>query len=212
MSKALELCGKKFGRLTVVSRCANNSLNQTVWKCKCDCGNIAEVVGTNLTSGRIKSFGCYKNDLWIERNKKHGMKKTRIYKAWQNMKDRCENLNNKEYLNYGGRGIKICPEWQEFIPFMEWSYANGYDENAKRGECTLDRIDVNGNYEPSNCRWATMKQQANNTRKNINITYNGKTQTLAEWSEELGINYNLLKDRIRNKGGILKKRLNLAEI
>ena len=114
----------------------------------------------------IKSCGCLLKKAG-ERTYKHGESKSKLFKVWINMKERCENRNNEHFSNYGGRGIKVCSEWQEFIPFMEWSYAAGYDENAKNRECTLDRIDVNEDYCPDNCRWANMKVQSRNRRNTI---------------------------------------------
>jgi hypothetical protein len=117
-----------------------------------------------------------------KRRAKHGMYKSKVYHAWQTMRDRCNNSNNARFHRYGGRGITVCDRWHEFDNF----YADMGD--APHGT-SLDRIDTDGNYEPSNCRWATPKQQSNNTSTNTHVTYNGKTQTLAEWAAELGIPY-----------------------
>lgn len=122
---------------------------------------------------------------------KHGMIGTRIYNIWHDMKRRCYCKSRKSYARYGGRGITVCPEWQEFMPFYDWAMANGYSDNL-----TIDRIDVNGNYEPSNCRWVTSKEQANNKRNNHMITHNGKTQTITQWADELEINESTLHSRI----------------
>ena len=128
---------------------------------------------------------------------RHGEYKTRLHKAWRSMKERCLYKTSVGYKNYGGRGITVCQEWlKSYIAFRDWSYANGYDPNAAFGECTLDRIDVNGNYEPSNCRWVPQKIQSNNVRRNRRITYNGETHTIAEWAEKLGVNYHSLYTRI----------------
>ena len=123
----------------------------------------------------------------------HGMSKTRIYKIWVDMKRRCNNKNRKGYKYYGGRGITYCPEWENFEPFYKWALSNGYAENL-----TLDRIDVNGNYEPNNCRWVDYTTQANNTNRNHILTYKGKTQTLSEWAREYDIPYSILQDRIND--------------
>ena len=122
---------------------------------------------------------------------KHNMHKTRLYGIWCNIKERCYNSNNNQYHNYGGRGIKVCDEWQEFISFKEWALNNGYDDTL-----TLDRIDFNGGYEPNNCRWITIQAQQYNKRNNHLITYNGRTQTLTEWANERGIKRNTLDARI----------------
>ena len=164
-----------------------------IYKCICDCGDIVYVKGCHLRSGHTKSCGC----LNVEKNKKlhtkHGKRYTRLYRIWLNMKDRCYNKNNLSYKNYGGRGIKICDEWlHDFVNFYNWSMTNGYKD-----ELTIDRINVNGNYEHSNCRWATTKQQNNNRRNNAYLTYNGKTQTMKQWSDDLNISYNTIKQRHR---------------
>lgn len=127
---------------------------------------------------------------------KHGLSRTRIYRIWKNMRDRCYLLSANEYKNYGGKGIKVCEEWNDkktgLISFAEWAYSNGYDENL-----TIDRINVNGDYEPSNCRWLTRQEQNNNTSRNINITYNGETHNIKEWSKILGVSDKTLTGRIR---------------
>lgn len=182
-----DLAGMKFGNLTAIRPCGKKN-NRTVWLCKCDCGNEIEVVGTSLSSGNTKSCGCL--------TKKHGMFGTRIYNVWHAMKERCYVKSQISYPNYGGRGIKVCDEWQEFIPFMEWAYANGYDENAKRGECTLDRIDPNGNYCPENCRWVDLSVQANNKNTNVFVEYNGIVDTLSNHARKAGISPVLAEQRL----------------
>lgn len=133
----------------------------------------------------------------------HGMKKTRIYKSWERIKRRCNNP--KTYKNYGGRGIKVCDEWsKDFMAFYEWAMANGY-----RDDLTIDRIDVNGNYEPNNCRWVTMKEQENNRRNNHHITYNGETHTIAEWGDILNIPYKVLLQRITTYKWSIEKAFNI---
>lgn len=122
----------------------------------------------------------------------HGLSKTRLYSIWIDMKKRCYNQKNNRYANYGGRGISVCDEWlHNFSAFNEWAMANGYAENL-----TIDRIDVNGNYEPSNCRWATIKEQQRNTTRNRFITVNGETRTMSEWAEITGISVDVIKDRL----------------
>lgn len=125
----------------------------------------------------------------------------RLYAVWQNIKRRCYNPHNLEYKNYGGRGISVCDEWKyDFKPFCQWAMANGYDKVAKRGECTIDRIDVNGNYCPENCRWVNNDIQANNKRTNIKYTYKGKTLTLAQWCKIYKKEYETIRDRIYCQG------------
>lgn len=133
---------------------------------------------------------------------KHGMFDTRIYNTWAHMKQRCYNTKNASYKDYGGKGIKVCEEWQDFIPFYNWSMKNGYNDTL-----TIDRIDNNKDYSPDNCRWATIEQQNNNKSDTILIQYNGKIQSVAKWSQELNIKYSTLMSRI-NKGIPLDEAFN----
>ena len=144
---------------------------------------------------------------------KHGMSGTRIYKTWHNIRSRCKNPNASKYENYGGKGITICEEWDSsFENFYEWAMENGYEEGL-----TIDRIDGTGNYEPDNCRWVTPKEQANNTRANVRIEWNGINHTLTEWSEITGIKANTIRKRIFELGWSvehalsIKKRINKEE-
>lgn len=135
--------------------------------------------------------------------KTHGMSNSRLYGIWECMKYRCSNPNRSEYPNYGGRGIIVCDEWRNnFRNFYDWAMCNGYDESL-----TIDRIDVNGNYEPDNCRWADVKTQANNTTRCIYITYQEKTQTLTQWCEELNLPYDTIRTRLRRNANITPERL-----
>jgi hypothetical protein len=122
----------------------------------------------------------------------------RLYKVYKSMIHRCYYPSEKAYKNYGGKGIRVCDKWlNDFHSFERWALENGYDINAPFGKCTLDRIDVNGNYEPSNCRWVDIKTQLNNTTWNIKLTANGETMTIAEWARKLGVNVNTLRSRYR---------------
>ena len=181
-----DLTDKKFGRLTVVEFASVNKHGKSMWKCRCECGNEIVVVGSHLTSGHTTS--CRNHASYTTHGKRH----TRLYRIWLLMKNRCSNAADPNYGNYGGRGIKVCEEWQKFIHFYEWAMTSGYVDNL-----TIDRIDNNGNYEPSNCRWATQKEQSNNKRTNVFITHNSQTHTLKEWSEITGINYSTLHSRYK---------------
>lgn len=159
MPSKIDMFGRKFGKLTAFYEHSKTKSGDIRWACKCDCGKIVFVVGANLRNGHTKSCGCIGKT-------KHGRSKSRLYEVWRGMKKRCYCKTSSGYEYYGGRGITVCEEWKNsFSSFEKWAFANGYDENAKQGDCTLDRINVNGNYEPSNCRWVDMKYQVNNRRK-----------------------------------------------
>lgn len=195
MSKKIDLTGRRFGRLVVLYECDERKNRQVVWHCRCDCGNEVDIRGSDLTSGRTTSCGCYQRERAAEANIVHGMNRQGerhpVYRTWSHMLQRCENPSRKCYKDYGGRGITVCSEWHDFIPFRDWALANGWGKGL-----TLDRIDNDGNYEPGNCRWTTRKEQARNRRSNRLITFNSKTQTLVEWAEEVGVKLNTLHDRI----------------
>lgn len=167
-----------------------------VWVCECDCGNTISVPGILLTTGGTQSCGCLQREILVKRNSTHGESKTRLYRVWKGMHSRCNNPHHKSYKNYGGRGIKVCREWSDFACFEQWAKDSGYDEDAAYGDCTLDRLDVDADYSPQNCRWADAETQANNTRLVKKITYNGLTKTAGEWAKETGINKGALIARI----------------
>lgn len=203
MGKFIDLTGQKFNRLTVIKRLGSQCKSYQ-WLCLCDCGKYTKVLTHALKNGSTKSCGCLKREKTIERNLKHNLSNTRLHKIWLGIKKRCTNKNCNAYKKYGGRGITICDNWKnDFMAFYNWSISNGYNEYL-----SIDRIDVNGNYEPSNCRWATIEQQANNKRTNRNITYNGTTKTLSEWAKMYNINYKLLHSRLK-KGWSIKNALEL---
>ena len=187
--KVKDLTNKRFGHLTVIKMNEERGpSNKVMCTCKCDCGNTVVVMSNSLTTGKTISCGCK------IQNKTHGMTDSRIYKIWADMKNRCTNVNNRSYSDYGGRGITFCEEWDKFENFYKWSKESGYSDNL-----TIDRINVDGNYEPDNCRWDTYKQQNDNRRNNIYIEYNNETITLKELSRQTGINYQTLLRRY-NKG------------
>lgn len=168
----IDRTGERFGRLVVVSRAddyiSKNGKHHVRWNCVCDCGNATVVDVTQLVGGKTKSCGCLRQEKLSQGNPKHGGRYDRLYKVYHNMKNRCYNESSSDYKYYGGRGISVCDEWlNNYTAFKEWAYNNGYDDAAKKGECTIDRINVNGNYEPSNCRWVDMGTQSRN-RRNVN--------------------------------------------
>lgn len=193
IAKLIDLTGKKFGRLTVIEKGSVNPNGNTYWVCKCDCGEIRNVRSYALRRKEEVSCGCYRRELFKETAVKHGKSNTRIYSIFGNMKMRCYNENDVNFRNYGGRGIGITSEWLDnFANFYNWSMENGYRDNL-----TIERIDSNKGYEPSNCRWATMKEQANNRRSNHLVTFNGKTKNIQEWANLLGFEYATLWTRLK---------------
>lgn len=188
--RALDLTGNRYGRLTVIER-AESPMEERHWLCLCDCGNKAVCSTGNLRSGNSRSCGCYQRDKARKRATKHGHRGERLNWVWSSMKQRCSNPNNVGYKNYGGRGIMVCEEWQEYEPFRKWALENGYSEGL-----LLDRQDNNGNYEPKNCRWVTRIEQNRNKRSNRLITYEGKTMCATEWADELGVPSRLILDRL----------------
>lgn len=193
-SQENELAGTRFGYWTVLSK-AQTRNGISYWNCRCDCGNERKVSTCNLITGKSKSCGCYQKQVLKQRTFKHGMTNSRLYTIYNDMKHRTQNPNDPAFKHYGKRGITICDEWlgeDGFSNFVEWSINNGYSDDL-----SIDRIEVNGNYCPENCRWATSEVQGNNKRVCHYITHNGETHTVTEWSKITGIKRETLFARIR---------------
>lgn len=159
--KPIDLTGKRFGRLTVIEKTSIDTSKEVCWLCQCDCGNITKPIrSSDLRRGDAISCGCFRKEFMSKKQTVHGLENTRVYNIWNNMNYRCYNAKSNNYKYYGSRGITVCDEWRNSVKaFYDWAMSNGYSDDL-----TLDRIDVNGNYEPSNCRWVTMKVQNNNKR------------------------------------------------
>lgn len=188
-----DLTGQRFGRLVVIKYdCTKNT--KLRWLCKCDCGNIKSISGSSLSNGTI-SCGCKT----LEINTKHGMAGTPEYDAWRHMFQRCYNEHTEAYQNYGGRGIKVCKEWNSLSNFLK-------DMGPRPHGMSIDRIDVDGNYCPENCRWADKSTQANNKTNNVFIEFNGLSLSLAQWGKLLDVNSSTISRRL-NKGWSVEKVL-----
>ena len=203
--------GKRYGRLTVIDvkdKCVRK------FECRCDCGNIYYAVPCDLENGSVKSCGCLKVEI-----SDNAVSSDRLYHVWQDMKRRCCSPNDENYHNYGGRGISVCDKWKDdYAVFKNWAYSNGYDENAPFGECTIDRIDVNGNYEPDNCRWITNAEQQKNKRPSTEwkkrtvkrrtlIMFNGKLIPKYDLCKKFGISVEAFNYRVGKKGMPIEEAL-----
>ena len=190
MGRFIDMTGKRYGMLTVLHRNAEDRGNGqkpvVKWVCRCDCGKIISVKSDALRCGHTISCGCRKVKHMESYNHR-----TRLYNIWKCMRQRCNNPNNPSYRNYGAKGVRICDEWKEFAGFRNWAMANGYKESL-----SIDRIDVNGNYEPDNCRWADDTTQANNTTRNRLIDFHGEMLTMAEIARKLGTTYSTIQHRV----------------
>lgn len=187
MGKPLvDMTGDRYGTLSVIGR-AENYRGNAQWLCKCDCGKIKTYLGFDLRKGKLRSCGCRNPASAGD----HGMSRTPTYVAWISMKSRCNLETSGAYKDYGGRGIRVCEEWNGPSGFPQFLA----DMGPRPDGCSLERIDNNGNYEPSNCRWATQKEQMNNRRANRYIEMDGRRQTLAQWLREFNVKSTVFHDR-----------------
>ncbi len=193
-----DLTGQRFGRLIVISVDSKTSKHHgTYWICRCDCGTEKSVSSTALKQGYTKSCGCLRRESL--QNSRH--KNLRLYQVWQDMKQRCSNPNNKYYHRYGGRGIKVCPEWaNEYESFYLWAISHKYKKGLQ-----IDRIDNDGDYEPDNCRWVTPQENTNNRSISRKITFDGETHSINEWAKITGISIG--KIRYRYESGKTPKEI-----
>lgn len=197
MPKFQDLTGKTFGYLTAIKLLPKNKSGKNRWLCRCKCGKYATPTTHRLLSGFTVSCGCIRHEASHE-TYTHGKSNTRIYKIWCGIKKRCLNKNDSSYERYGALGISICNEWlHNFESFYEWSISNGYND-----ELTIDRIDNSKGYSPSNCRWATLDEQARNKRRTIYITNEGNTKPLSEWC----LKYNYPYKKALQRYHMYKKR------
>lgn len=175
--------GQQFGSFTVLQEVlphvSPNGKRRPRYECRCVCGRVLPVLMQNLLNGQSTSCGCLRAEKQRRAVTKHGDSRTVLYKAWRAMRVRCERSTDPSFKHYGGRGITVCPEWQDWLTFKAWALANGY-----RADLEIERIDNNGNYEPGNCRWATRKEQCRNTRHSRMIIAFGETRCLEAWAED----------------------------
>ena len=192
---ATDHSGKRFGKLTALTRCrvaTNSGKLLSAWRCQCDCGNTTVVRTGDLISGNTTSCGCWGRSRIAASTKTHGLRRTPEYSTWAAMIQRCTNPNLPSFHNWGGRGIQICPQWRhDFMTF--------YRDMGRKPTLThtLERIDTDGHYEPDNCRWATRREQSRNQRSNHPLTFQGRTQLMTDWAQELHIKLPTLCQRLR---------------
>lgn len=200
-STIIDLTHQTFGKLFVLEKDnIKTKSGNTKWICQCECGGRVSVIGSHLRSGHTKSCGCNKiSDI------ARGFSATRLYRIWVNMHNRCYNEKHDSFQWYGKKGVTICNEWHNFIPFREWALSNGYNDKL-----SIDRISSAGNYEPKNCRWKTQKEQMNNVSSNHIIEHQGIKYTMAEFSDNHGLNYWTVNNRIR-AGWSLKRIIETPE-
>ena len=191
MPKLKDLTGQRFGRLVVIARDRSEQARRVHWLCKCDCGELTSVGSEALSGGKTLSCGCLRREKSREKATKHGYAGTPLYKCWKRMKKRCFNPNESNFEHYGGRGITVCDAWLRPEPFIEWALANGYREGL-----SIDRIDVNGNYEPANCRWVTLDEQKANKRNSRRVTLFGEQTNLNQIEKKYGVCHHTISARL----------------
>lgn len=206
MAKLIDLTDQRFGRLIAVRREVVQGRTDTYWFCRCDCGTEKLITAGNLRRGLIQSCGCLHSEITRRRSTRHGAASgggmTSEYRIWIEMRQRCTNPKSNRYYSHGGRGIKVCKRWEKFETFLN-------DMGARPKGTQLDRRNNDGDYKPSNCRWATRKEQARNKRNNRLVTVKGETKPLAQWCEELNLPYSRILARL-NTGWTPEEAFELA--
>jgi len=204
MGRKLELSGKIFGRLLVLEEAKDGKVK---WWCQCSCGSEPfEVIGSDLKSNHTKSCGCLHKEISANNSRIHGKHDSPTYVSWSSMKSRCYNKKIKNFYRYGGRGIKVCDRWLE-------SFENFLEDMGERPskDCSLDRVDNDGDYTPDNCRWATAKTQGINKSNVLVLTYKGRTLPLVVWCEELNLVYRTIHNRIYTRGYSVEEAFELPK-
>ncbi len=202
-NKTRDIAGQKFGNLTAVRfdhRDEHTVGGQHYWLFRCDCGNEIVLRKSAVTSGNTKRCFCCAAQRSAEASTVHGGVGTRLYREWAGIVQRCTNPKDTSWGRYGAKGVTVCNEWRSFPAFRKWAYANGYNDSL-----TIDRVNPNGNYDPSNCRWASVREQANNKQGTLWIEYSGERLQLSYWADRLGINYHTLYDRLYLHGWSVEK-------
>ena len=197
MGRFIDMTGERYGRLVVLRRADDyivpkTGKHQTMWECVCDCGRNVVTARTPLVSGAVISCGCAGRENRMRAIVKHGGTGSRLYNIWLDMRHRCTIPGSTRYDNYGGRGINVCEEWNDFATFRFWAESSGYNDTL-----SIDRVDVNGDYCPENCRWTDILSQNNNTTRNVKIALGGEEMTIGQWARRLGISYNTMYGRIK---------------
>jgi hypothetical protein len=192
MAKFIDLTGKKFNKLTVIEFIGRKN-NHSLFKCKCDCGNESIVYSNNLIRNHTTSCGCFNIYSTINRSTTHNLRKHPLYVSWIGMRNRCYYEKHNRFKNYGGKGIKVFENWKnDFLEFYNWAVNNGWEKGL-----SIDRIDNNLDYCPTNCKFSTSKEQSRNRTSNIKITVDGETKILIEWAESKNIHYETLRKRLK---------------
>jgi hypothetical protein len=189
--RGLDLVGQTFGRLLVVARVESTRHGKRRWLVECTCGVRKEVTGGNLTTGQVLSCGCLSRERTTQRNTTHGLHSRAEYEVWKSLRQRCFNPHKANFRDYGGRGIKVCERWESFSNFLADMGPPPTPAHS------IDRVNNDGDYEPANCRWATIAEQCNNTRANVVFESGGKRMTMSQWARASGIGLTTIHGRLR---------------